>query len=449
MNIVKENIDDLNALIKVKVEKADYEESVEKTLKDYRKKANIKGFRPGNVPIGLIRKMYGTAVKVEEINRSISEGIQKFLADEKIDILGDPLPREDEGKHMNFETDEEFELDFEIGISPEFELKLSKKNKITGYKIIIDEKMKSDYIDNIARRYGNFMPAEAVEEKDMLKGDIIQLNNDGTVNTDGFSANNSTLSINMIKDEAIKASFIGHKIKDVIDFDIKKAFPNDYEIAGLLQKKKDEIEGVEGNFRFIVNEITRFTPAELNQELYDMVYGTDVIKSKEEFEEKIKEEIASNLKRETDYKLLIDLKEYVTSKTEMTFPEDFLKKWLMKVNENLTREQLDEDFDSFIQDLKWQLIRNKVATENNMTVTEEELQNEAEAITRYQFQQYGYYYATDEQISGFAKQTLSNQEEAKRIAAKILDNKVLLHMKDVVKVDEKEISSEEFNKLFE
>ncbi|MGI5914525.1 MAG: trigger factor, partial [Bacteroidales bacterium] len=259
MNIVKENIDDLNALIKVKVEKADYEESVEKTLKDYRKKANIKGFRPGNVPIGLIRKMYGTAVKVEEINRSISEGIQKFLADEKIDILGDPLPREDEGKHMNFETDEEFELDFEIGISPEFELKLSKKNKITGYKIIIDEKMKSDYIDNIARRYGNFMPAEAVEEKDMLKGDIIQLNNDGTVNTDGFSANNSTLSINMIKDEAIKASFIGHKIKDVIDFDIKKAFPNDYEIAGLLQKKKDEIEGVEGNFRFIVNEITRFT----------------------------------------------------------------------------------------------------------------------------------------------------------------------------------------------
>ena len=449
MNIVKENIDDLNALIKVKVEKADYEESVEKTLKDYRKKANIKGFRPGNVPIGLIRKMYGTAVKVEEINRSISEGIQKFLADEKIDILGDPLPREDEGKHMNFETDEEFELDFEIGISPEFELKLSKKNKITGYKIIIDEKMKSDYIDNIARRYGNFMPAEAVEEKDMLKGDIIQLNNDGTVNTDGFSANNSTLSINMIKDEAIKASFIGHKIKDVIDFDIKKAFPNDYEIAGLLQKKKDEIESVEGNFRFIVNEITRFTPAELNQELYDMVYGTDVIKSKEEFEEKIKEEIASNLKRETDYKLLIDLKEYVTSKTEMTFPEDFLKKWLMKVNENLTREQLDEDFDSFIQDLKWQLIRNKVATENNMTVTEEELQNEAEAITRYQFQQYGYYYATDEQISGFAKQTLSNQEEAKRIAAKILDNKVLLHMKDVVKVDEKEISSEEFNKLFE
>ena len=302
----------------------------------------------------------------------------------KLIFLAIPSPGMRES--ADFETDEEIELDFEIEISPEFELKLSKKNKITGYKIIIDEKMKSDYIDNIARRYGNFMPAEAVEEKDMLKGDIIQLNGDGTVNADGFSANNSTLSINMIKDEAIKASFIGHKIKDVIDFDIKKAFPNDYEIAGLLQKKKDEIEGVEGNFRFIVNEITRFTPAELNQELYDMVYGADVIKSKEEFEKKINEEIASNLKRETDYKLLIDLKEYVTSKTEMTFPEDFLKKWLMRVNENLTREQLDEDFDSFIQDLKWQLIRNKVATENDMTVTEEELQNEAEAISWYQFQ---------------------------------------------------------------
>jgi trigger factor len=449
MNIVKENIDDLNALIKVKIEKVDYEERVEKTLKDYRKKANLKGFRPGNVPIGLIKKMYGTAVKVEEINKSISEGVQKFLVDEKIDILGDPLPREDEGKVMNFETDEEFELDFEIGISPEFEIKLSKKNKITGYKITIDEKMKSDYVDNIARRYGNFMPAEMVEDKDLLKGDIMQLNSDGTVNPDGFSANNSTLSVNVIKDEAIKASFIGHKIKDVIDFDIKKAFPSDYEIAGLLQKKKEETEGVEGNFRFIINEVTRFTPAEVNQELYDMVYGADVVKSNEEFEEKINGEIASNLEKETDYKLLTDLKEYVTSKTEITFPEDFLKKWLMRVNENLTQEQLDKDFDSFIQDLKWQLIRNKVATDNKMTVTEEELQDEAEIITRYQFQQYGYYYATDEQISGFAKQTLSNQEEAKKIAAKILDNKVLLHLKDVVKVDEKEISSEEFNKLFE
>ncbi len=449
MNIVKENIDDLNALIKVKVEKADYEEKVEKTLRDYRKKANIKGFRPGNVPIGLIKKMYGTAAKVEEINKSVSEGVRQFLADEKIDILGDPLSKEDEGRTMNFETDVEFELDFEIGISPEFEIKLSKKNKVTGYKIIIDEKMKSDYIENIARRYGNFIPSETVEEKDMLKGDIMQLNSDGTVNNDGFSASNSTLSVNVIKDDAIKASFIGHKIKDVIDFDIKKAFPSDYEIAGLLQKKKEETEGVEGSFRFIINEISRFTPAEINQELFDMAYGAGVVKSKEEFEEKVNSEIASNLDRETDYKLLIDLKDYVTSKTDMALPEEFLKKWLMKVNENLTEEQLEKDFGTFAQDLKWQLIRNKVATENNMTVTEEELQKEAEIITRYQFQQYGYYYATEEQISGFAQQTLSNQEEAKKIAAKILDDKVLVHLKDIVKVEEKEISSEEFNKLFE
>jgi len=449
MNIVKENIDDLNAILKVKVEKADYEERVDKTLKEYRKKANIKGFRPGMVPMGMIKKMYGTSAKIEEVNKAISEGVQKYLVDEKIDILGDPLPIDDESKVMNFETDEEFELAFELGLSPVIDLKLSKKNKITGYKIVIDDKMKSDYIDNIARRYGNFAPAETVEERDLLKGDIMALKADGTVDTDGFSASNSTLSVNVIKDDAIKASFLGHSAKDVIDFDIKKAFPSDYEIAGLLQKKKEETASVEGNFRFIINEISRFKAAEVNKALYDLVYGEEVIKTDEEFQTKIDSEITTNLERETNYKLMIDLKEYVTEKTDITLPEAFMKKWLMRVNQNITEEQIDKDFQTFLNDLKWQLIRNKVATDNNMTVTEEELRGEAEMIARYQFQQYGYYYATEEQIAGFAQKTLSNQEEAKKIAARILDDKVLANLKEVVKVDEKEISSEEFNKLFE
>jgi len=269
------------------------------------------------------------------------------------------------------------------------------------------------------------------------------------VDTDGFSASNSTLSVNVIKDDAIKASFLGHSAKDVIDFDIKKAFPSDYEIAGLLQKKKEETASVEGNFRFIINEISRFKAAEVNKALYDLVYGEEVIKTDEEFQTKIDSEITTNLERETNYKLMIDLKEYVTEKTDITLPEAFMKKWLMRVNQNITEEQIDKDFQTFLNDLKWQLIRNKVATDNNMTVTEEELRGEAEMIARYQFQQYGYYYATEEQIAGFAQKTLSNQEEAKKIAARILDDKVLANLKEVVKVDEKEISSEEFNKLFE
>lgn len=448
MNIVKENIDDLNALLKVTVEKADYEEKVEKTLKEYRKKANINGFRPGMVPMGLIKKMYGTAAKVDEINKTLSEGVQKYLVDEKIDILGDPLPKADDSKKINFELDDNFDFSFELGLSPVFELKLSKKNKVTGYNIIIDDKMKADYVDNIARRHGNFTDADVVEEKDLLKGNISALDSEGNINPEGFAAENSTLSVNVIKDEDIKATFIGKKKGDIIDFDIKKAYPSDYEIAGLLQKKKEEVAAVEGNFRFVINEISRFKPATVDKALFDAVYGEDAVKTEEEFMEKVVNEIDNNLNNQTTYKLMLDLKDYVVSKTEIPLPDEFLKKWLKMVNEQITEEQIEKDFDAFCKDLKWQLIRNKVATDSNLTVTEEDLLKEAEAYTRLQFQQYGYYYITDEQVTEFAKESLKNQDEAKKIASRVLDEKVLNNLKDVVKIDEKEVTSEEFNKLF-
>ena len=287
MNIVKENIDDLNALLKVKVEKADYEERVEKTLKEYRKKANIKGFRPGMVPMGLIKKMYGISVKADEINKVLSESVQKYLEDEKIDVLGDPLPKYDEEQKYDFEKDDDFNFTFEIGLSPEIDLKLSKKNKIKEYKIIVDDKMKENYVNNIARRYGSFAPGEKVEEKDMLKGDILSLNEDGTVNPDGISTTNSTLSVDVIKDNAIKTLFVGKEKGDVVDFDIKKAFTSDYEVAGLLQKKKDEIADVKGNFRFVIQDISRFHPAKIDNSLFDMVYGEGVVKTEEEFNAKV------------------------------------------------------------------------------------------------------------------------------------------------------------------
>lgn len=449
MNIVKENIDDLNALLKVKVEKADYEERVEKTLKEYRKKANIKGFRPGMVPMGLIKKMYGLSVKADEINKVLSESVQKYLEDEKIDVLGDPLPKYDEEQKYDFEKDDDFDFTFEIGLSPEVDLKLSKKNKIKEYKIIVDDKMKENYVNNIARRYGSFAPGEKVEEKDMLKGDILSLNEDGTVNPDGISTTNSTLSVDVIKDNTIKTLFIGKEKGDVVDFDIKKAFTSDYEVAGLLQKKKDEIADVKGNFRFVIQDISRFHPAKIDNSLFDMVYGEGVVKTEEEFNERVQKEIEDGLSHETNYKLMLDLKDYVVSKTDIDLPEEFLKKWLAKINEKLTPEEIEKDFPNFKNDLKWQLIRNKIATDNNMTVTEEELQNEAQGIARYQFHQYGYYYVTDEQVANYAKEMLNNGEEAKRVAATILDNKVLDNLKEVVKIETKEISQEEFNKLFE
>jgi trigger factor len=449
MNIIKENIDDLNALLRVEIKKADYEENVDKVLRDYRKKANVKGFRPGMVPIGLIRKMYGKAVQLDEINKLVSESIHKYLHDDKLEILGDPLPKAEDQENINFDTQEDFTFTFELGLAPQFEIKLSKKNKVNYYQITVDEKMKNDYVSNYTRRFGEFKRSEKSGEKDMLKGNIAELDEKNTILEGGLNAENTTLSIDIMKDEKIKKHFIGKKPDDEIDFDLRKALPNDFEIAGILNKKKDEVADINSKFRFTIKEINRFEPAEIGQELFNKVYGEGVINSGDEFMNRIEEEIVTNLKRESDYKAMLDIKKLTLEKTEFSLPEGFLKKWLLKVNEKTTEEQIEKEFETFRSDLKWQLIRNKVARENEIKITEEELQKEAENITRYQFQQYGLFYATDEQIGNYAKEMLKREEEAKRIAEKILEEKAIEKLKEVVKLEEKQINSEEFNKLFE
>ena len=449
MNITKENIDDLNAVLKVKIEKADYEDKVETVLKDYRKKATIKGFRPGMVPIGLIKKMYGRAVQIDEINKIVTENVQKYLTDEKLEILGDPLPKADEQDKIDFETQEEFTFTFELGLTPDVELKLSKKNKVNQYEIIIDEKMRKDYLENYTRRYGELKKAEQIEEKDVVKGKIEAIDENGNVIPEGPSVDETSLGIDIIKDKKIKEEFIGKNISDSIDFDLKKAYPNDTEIAGILHKKKEEIAVLGANYRFTINDISRFYPAEPGKELYDRIFGEGVVNSEEEFMKKIEEEITLNLKRESDFKLMMDIKALAMEKTDFQLPEEFLKRWLLRVNEKSTEEQIEKEFDSFRKDLKWQLIRNKVARDNEVKITEEELQKEAENITRYQFQQYGLFYTTDEQIANYAKETLKRDEDAKRIADKILDEKVILLIKELVKLEDKSVTTEEFNKLFE
>ena len=449
MNVTKENIDDLNAVLKVKIEKADYEDKVETVLKDYRKKATIKGFRPGMVPIGLIKKMYGRAVQIDEINKVVTDNIQKYLTDEKLEILGDPLPKPDEQETIDFDTQEEFTFSFELGLTPQVDLKLSKKNKVNEFDIVIDEKMRKDYLENYTRRYGELRKADLTEEKDVIKGKIEAIDNEGNLVPEGPSVDDTSLGIDIIKDNKIKEDFIGKSVGDSIDFDIKKAYPNDTEIAGILHKKKEEVENLEGNFRFTVNDISRFYPAEVGQELFNKIFGEGVVNSDEEFMKKIEEEIKANLKRESDFKLMMDVKALAMEKTDFQLPEEFLKKWLLRVNEKTTEEQIEKEFDSFRKDLKWQLIRNKVARDNEVKITEEELQKEAENITRYQFQQYGLFYATDEQIANYAKETLKREEDAKRIADKILEEKVLVFLKDMVKLESKDVTVEEFNKLFE
>jgi trigger factor len=449
MNITRENIDDLNAVLEVKIGKPDYENKVENVLKDYRKKANIKGFRPGMVPIGLVKKMYGRAVLIDEINKIVTENIQKYLTDEKIEILGDPLPKADDQERIDFDTQEDFSFSFELGLAPVIDLKLSKKNKVNLHEIIIDEKMKSDYLDNYTRRYGELRKADLTEEKDVIKGKIEAIDNNGNVIPEGPSVEDTSLGIDIIKDKKIKKQFIGKNQNDTIDFDLKKAYPNDTEIAGILHKKKEEVAELEGNFRFTINEISRFYPAELGKELFDRIYGEGIVNSEAEFMKKIEDEISINLKHESDFKLMMDIKNLAIEKTDFQLPEEFLKRWLLKVNEKTTPEQIEKEFDSFRKDLKWQLIRNKVARDNEVKISEEELLKEAENITRHQFRQYGLFYSTDEQISNYAKETLKREDDAKRIADKILDEKVILLMKDLVKLENKSVTVEEFNKLFE
>jgi trigger factor len=449
MNITRENTDDLNAVLKIQVEKADYEGNVEKVLRDYRKKANIKGFRPGMVPFGLIKKMYGKAVQIDEINKIVTENIQKYLVDEKVEILGDPLPRSDDHEKINFDTQESFTFSFDLGLAPSFEIKLGKKNKVVYYEIEADEKMKNDYLSNYTRRYGKYEKALISEEKDLLKGKIEAINDDGILVPDGISVDDTTLSIEIISDKKIKKQFIGKAENDSIDFDLVKTFPNENEIAGLLKKQKEEVAGINGSFRFTVNEISRFRQAEMNQELFDRIYGEGAVSSEAEFRKKTEEEIIKNLKHESDYKLGLDIKKTAIEKTDFNLPEEFLKRWLLKVNEKTTKEQIEKEFDSFRHDLKWQLIRNKIARMNEIKVTEEELLREAEIITRNQFHQYGLFYATDEQVENYAKETLKREEDAKRIADKILEEKTIGLIREMVKLDTKSVSIEEFNKLFE
>ena len=449
MDINRENIDELNAVLKVKIVKPDYDEKVENVLKDYRKKANIKGFRPGMVPIGLVKKMYGKAVLVDEINKIVTENIQKYLTDEKLVILGDPIPKADEQEKFDFDTQEEFTFSFELGLAPQFELKLTKKNKVPFYEITVDEKMKNDYLENYTRRYGEFSNADTSEEKDVIKGKIEAIDKDENPVAEGITVENTSLGIDLIKDDEIKKQFIGKSINDTICFDPKKALPNDIELAGLLKMKKEEIAGLDGNFRFTITEISRFYPAVPGKELYDKIYGEGVVSTEEEFKKKIEEEIVTNLTREGDFKLMQDIKKLALEKTHFQLPEEFLKRWLLRINEKTTEEIIEKEFDSFRNDLKWQLIRNKVAKENEIKIREEELQKEAENITRFQFRQYGLFYATDEQISNYARETLKREDDAKRIADKILEEKVLVLIKELVKIENKSVTAEEFNKLFE
>jgi trigger factor len=450
MNIIKENIDELNAVLSIKLEKSDYDERVNNVLNDYRKKVKIDGFRPGKVPFGLINKMYRKSVLIEEVNKLISESISKYIAEEKLHILGDPLPHKDEMKTIDWDLDADFEFKFDLGIAPKIDVKVTTKDNIPYYLIKVDDELIDKYIDSYSQRFGKFENVEEINEKDLAKAKIKQLDTEDNILENGIAVEEATLSIEMIKEQTIKKQFLAAKKGDTLIIDLKKAYPNNAEIAGILKIAKDKAAEIEGNFSIAINEITRFKKAEINQELFDKVLGEGAVKSEKEFREKIFEEASKGVKQDSEYRFKIDAKEALIKKFKSNLPNDFLKKWLFLINEGkYTTEQIEKEFDSFVEDLKWQLIMDKIISENHLEVTEEDLKKSAREYVRIQLSKYGMANIHDEHLEEFTKRTLEREEEKNNIKKKANEEKVFEFIKSIVKIDEKVITTEKFNKLFE
>lgn len=449
MNIVKESTNDLTAVLKVQITKEDYSEKVETSLRDYRKKARIDGFRPGKVPAGLIKKMYGKGVLIEEVNKLISESLTNYIRDEKLNVLGEPLPNENQ-KTIDFDNENEFEFAFDIALSPEVEVKLSKKDKVVYYDIKVDDKLLESHTDNYARRFGKFVDVEKTTDNELLTGNFTQLNETGEILEDGIKSDEVKITIEYIKDADIKKTFAGKKVGDKVNFDVRKAYPSDSEIAAMLKIDKEIAKDITGEFQFEITKVESFQKAEINQELFDKAFGKDVIKSDEEFKAKITEEIKSNFSKDTDYRFLIDAKKKLVAKINPELPTEFLKRWLTVVNEGkFTKEQIEEEFPKFEEDLKWQVIKDQIIRTNEIKVEESEVLELAKEVTAQQFAQYGLANMPDEQLAGYAQEILKKDDERRNMYERKFEDKVVSFIKDSVKLDTKEITTEDFQKLWE
>ena len=449
MNIVKKDLDQNNAILTLSIEKADYSEKVDKKLRETRKKANVPGFRPGMVPAGLIKKMYGKAMLAEEINKLVSDNLYNYIRENNVNILGEPLPNEKEQKAIDFDTQEDFEFVFDLGIAPEFEVELTKKDKVKYYTIAVSDEMIENQVKSYTGRYGKYIQEEEVEEKDMLKGELLEMA-DGKVNEEGLKVQDATLTPAYMKDDAQKALFVGAKKGDIITFNPAKAFESETEISSMLKISKEAAKEIVGDFQLKIESITRYHESAIDQELFDKVYGDGVIKSEEEFRAKIKENIQENLSADSEYKFGIDAQEMLVAKyNDIAFPEAFLKRWVLSSNENLTVETLETDFPKMIENLKWQLVKSKLEKANDIKIENADVDGYARKMAKAQFAQYGMIGMDDEIIANYAKDMMKKEETMRSIMDKVAEEKILAVIKDAVKVDNKEITIEEFNKMFE
>ena len=453
MNLTKNEIDALNFSITITVEKSDYEEKVNKVLKDYKNKASIDGFRQGKVPFGLIKKKYYTPVLVEEMNKLISESLSKYLQDTEDKILGEPLPNNDEQKPINWGEQDDYEFAYKVAVAPSIEVKLSKKDKFTNYELKVEDKDIEAQLKNYQQNYGEYVESKKVVDSNMITGDIAQSDEKGNVIDGGISADNTSMLMTSFKDEAQKKLFLGKKVNDTITFNPKVSFENEYEIAGLLKAKKEDLkpEDIDCNYNFTISAIKDWVTAENNQELWDKVFGKDEVKSEEEFKTKIAEAIKQSFVPQSNYKFGLDAKEKLVEKVKFDLPEAFLKEWLRATNtqEKLTDEKLEADFPLFMKDLRWQLIKEQVSTDNGIKIDDDDLLDAAKAQINAQFQQYyGAMQIPEEQLTQYAKEIVEKPEERRNLFETKLEEKSLEAIKSAVKLDTKEVTAEEFNALF-
>lgn len=449
MNISRKDIDQNNVVITISIAKEDYAEKVEKALRDYRKKANMPGFRPGMVPLGLIKKMYGKAVKAEEINNVVSEKLVNYIEENDLPILGQPLPSETEQPEYDFDTQEEFDFHFDIGLAPAFEVELNGKDKVNYYEIAVSDEMIDNQVKSYTSRYGKYEQVDTVEEKDMVKGLVVELEN-GVEKEGGIRAEDAVLTPAYMKDDEQKALFVGKSKGDKVVFNPMKAYENETEISSLLKIKKEEVDGLTSDFQIEISGITRYIDGEVNQELFDKVFGEGVVNSVEDFRVKITESIKDSLKADSEYKFNIDARQMFVDKYKgLEFPEAFLKRWLLSNNEEMTAEKVEEDYPKMIEDLVWHLTKDKIAKTNEIKVELPDVEEYAKKVAKAQFAQYGMVGMGDDIIENYAKDMMKQEETVRNFIDRAAEEKVLAAVRENVKLNKKEISIEDFNKLFE
>ena len=445
MNISFENPDKINGLMTLTVEEADYKEEVEKTLKNYRKKANIPGFRPGQAPMGMIKRQIGASVKMDAINKVIGENLQKYIVDNKIQMLGQPMPNEAQ-EPVDIENGEApYVFKFDIAVAPEFKAELTDKDTV-------DDKLIDQQVDMFASRAGHHETVDSydAEQRDMLKGDLRELDADGNTLEGGVTVEGAVMMPQYIKVEDQQKLFEGAKLGDIITFNPRKAYPeNDAEMTSLLKIEKDQIAEHSGDFSYQITEISRFVKAEVNEELFESVYGKEAgIKDEKAFRAAIADGVSKQLVNDSDYKFLLDVRKYAEEKVgELAFPEATLKRIMLENNKDRGADFVEKNFDASIKELKWHLIREQLAEAQGVKVEDADVKNAAKEMARAQFAQYGMNNVPDEYLENYAAEMLKKRETVDNLVERAVDRKLTEALKNVVKLNKKTVSLDDFNKM--